>query len=71
MLSPDFYDEIIKEMNHYKLALQRESEFHDLALKVNQSREWTKAAKFYSEEEFDRIMEIAEILEHTEIAKLI
>ena len=57
ILSPDFYDEIIKELNHYKLALQRERELHDLALKVNQSRDSIKAGKSYSEEEFDRKME--------------
>jgi PHD/YefM family antitoxin component YafN of YafNO toxin-antitoxin module len=57
ILSPDFYDEIIKEMNHYKLALERERELRDLALKVNKSRDSIKAGKSYSEEEFDRMME--------------
>lgn len=57
ILSPDFYDEIFKELNHYKLALQREREWHDLAVKVSQSRESITAGKSYSEEEFDRMME--------------
>lgn len=37
-------------MNHYKLALDREREVHDLVAKVNQSRESIKAGKFYSKE---------------------
>ena len=57
ILSPDSYDEIIKEMNDYKLALERERELHDLALKVNKSRDSIMAGKSYSEEEFDRMME--------------
>ena len=57
ILSPDFYDEITKELNHYKRALQRERELHDLALKVSQSKDSIKARKSYSEGEFDRMME--------------
>jgi PHD/YefM family antitoxin component YafN of YafNO toxin-antitoxin module len=57
ILSPNFYDEITKELNHYKSALEREKELHDLALKVNKSRDSIKAGKSYSEEEFDRMME--------------
>lgn len=71
ILSPESYDKIIKELNHYKQALQQERELHDLAFKVNQSRESIKAGKFYHEEEFDQMLEMAEILEHIEIAKLI
>jgi len=44
---------------------------HDLAFKVNQSRESIKAGKFYHEEEFDQMLETAEIFEHLEIANLI
>lgn len=57
ILSPDFYDEITKELNHYKTALEREKELYDLALKVKKSRDSIKAGKSYSEEEFDRKME--------------
>jgi len=57
ILSPDFYDKIIEEKNHCKLALERERELRDLALKVNQSRDSIKAGKSFSEEEFDRMME--------------
>ena len=57
ILSPDFYDKIIEEKNHYKLALERERELQDLVLKSNQSRDSIKEGRFYSEEEFDRMME--------------
>ena len=57
ILSPNFYDEITKELNYYKSALEREKELHDLASKVNKSRSSIKAGKSYTEEEVDRMME--------------
>lgn len=57
ILSSDFYDELIKQLNHYKMALQRDRELHDLALKVNKSRDSIKEGKCCTEEEFDRMME--------------
>ena len=55
ILSPDFYSEIIKELNHYKLAFEREKELRDLELKVSKSKDSIKEGKCYSEEEFDRV----------------
>lgn len=57
ILSPDFYDEIINKMNHYRMGLEKERELQDLLLKVNKSRDSIKEGKFYSEQEFDRTME--------------
>jgi len=59
ILSPDYFDEILQERDHYRLAFERERELHDLALKVNKSRDSIKAGKSYSEEEFDLMMEMA------------
>jgi len=38
-----------KHLSHYKSALEREQELHDLIMKVNESRDSIKAGKFYSE----------------------
>ena len=45
ILSPNFYNEITKELNNYESALERESELHDLASKVNKSRGSIKGGK--------------------------
>jgi len=57
--------------NIQPISTLRERELRDLALKVNKSRDSIKEGKVYSEEEFDRKLELAELLEHLEIAKLI
>jgi hypothetical protein len=57
--------------NIQPISILRERELRDLALKVKKSRDSINEGKFYSEEEFYRKLEMAEVLEHIEIAKLI
>ncbi|MBC8182823.1 type II toxin-antitoxin system Phd/YefM family antitoxin [candidate division KSB1 bacterium] len=57
LLSPDSYDEMIHERDQYKKAFEREKEIRELAHKIDRSRKNIKDGKYYSEEEFDKIME--------------
>lgn len=57
VLSPALYEEIIRERDHYKQALEREREISELASKVERSRQNIAEGQCYSEEEFDRMMD--------------
>ncbi len=57
LLSPAFYDDIIKERDHYKKAFEKEKELSELVLKIGKSRKSIKEGKSYSEEDFDRMMD--------------
>lgn len=57
ILSPDSYDEIIKERDHYKKAFEREQEINKLIQKVKASCSQIEKGESYSEEEFDKILE--------------
>jgi PHD/YefM family antitoxin component YafN of YafNO toxin-antitoxin module len=57
ILSPDYFDEILQERDHYRLAFERERELHELAMKVKKSRVAVEQGESYSEQEFDRMLE--------------
>jgi len=50
--------------NTQPASLLRERELSDLALKVKKSRDSIKSGKFYAEEELDRMIDMAEVLDH-------
>ena len=57
VMSPESYDEIIKEREHYKEAFEKERQVRELVAKVERSRQKIADGEYYSEEAFDRMME--------------
>ncbi|MFQ6114896.1 MAG: hypothetical protein ACE5NG_12580 [bacterium] len=57
VLSPGLYEEIIKERDHYREAFEREKEIRELVSKVERSRKNIDEGQYYSEEEFDKMMD--------------
>jgi len=57
VLSPESYEEIVKEREHYKRAFEKEREIRELVARVEKSRQNLTNGDFYSEEEFDRMMD--------------
>jgi len=56
VLASAYYEEIIKERDHYRHAFEREREISDLVSKVERSRHNIAEGQCYSEEKFDRMM---------------
>ena len=57
LLSPDSYDKITQERDHYKKAFEREKEVRELAHLIERSRKNIANGQYYSEEQFDKILE--------------
>lgn len=57
VLSPAFYEEIIKERDHYKQAFEKEKELSELMSKIERSRKSIEEGQCSSEEDFDRMMD--------------
>ena len=57
VMSHQSYDDICKELDHYRRTFEREREIKSLATKVNKSRQQIAENKSYSERELDEMME--------------
>lgn len=56
-MSPELYDETMKELDHYRQAFQREKEVGELVEKVEKSRRKIAEGEYYSEEDYDKLMD--------------
>lgn len=56
ILSPELYEEITEERDHYKRAFEKEREMSALVSQIERSRQAIAKGQRYSEEEFDKRM---------------
>jgi PHD/YefM family antitoxin component YafN of YafNO toxin-antitoxin module len=54
IMNTEKFDEIVREHDHYKHALEREKEIHDISAKIERSRKNVAAYEVMSEVEFEK-----------------
>jgi PHD/YefM family antitoxin component YafN of YafNO toxin-antitoxin module len=57
VMSPETYEEIVQERDHYKNALEREKELKSLMSKVDRSRKNIESSEIYSEADMDQMID--------------
>ena len=56
-MSPDTYEAIVQERDHYKKSLEREKELKSLMSKVDKSRKNIESGESYTETDMDQLID--------------